>query len=55
MSFVALSVAASSLAVTPGPGIAYVVARTAAGKAEGGRFDATNITSRPAEAALLRP
>jgi threonine/homoserine/homoserine lactone efflux protein len=31
MSFVAFLVAAAALAVTPGPGIAYVVARTVAG------------------------
>lgn len=31
MSFVAFLIAAAILAVTPGPGIAYVVARTVAG------------------------
>ena len=31
MSFLAFLVAALALAITPGPGIAYVVARTAAG------------------------
>ena len=36
MSFVAFAIAAVVLAITPGPGIAYVVARTAAGgRAEG--------------------
>jgi threonine/homoserine/homoserine lactone efflux protein len=36
MSFIAFLIAATVLAVTPGPGIAYVVARTAAGgRAEG--------------------
>ena len=50
MSFVTSQVAASSLVVTPGPGIAFAVARTVAGKAEFGRFDATNVTSLPAEA-----
>ena len=31
MSFIAFLVAATILAITPGPGIAYVVARTVAG------------------------
>ena len=36
MSFIAFLIAATVLAITPGPGIAYVVARTAAGgRAEG--------------------
>ena len=36
MSFAAFVIAAIILAITPGPGIAYVVARTAAGgRAEG--------------------
>ena len=36
MSFIAFLIAATVLAITPGPGIAYVVARTVAGgRAEG--------------------
>jgi threonine/homoserine/homoserine lactone efflux protein len=31
MSFIAFLIAATVLAITPGPGIAYVVARTVAG------------------------
>jgi len=36
MSFTAFLIAATVLAITPGPGIAYVVARTVAGGRAGG-------------------
>ena len=54
MSFIAFLIAATVLAITPGPGIAYVVARTLAGGRAAGDDRAGCLSGDGAKTGLSR-